>query len=71
MDSIRVSEAPDPGSIPGEATSRLSQNPRPTQGSFLDQISDCSRGIPGDDFFYFHALHLRQVAFRLDSARLP
>lgn len=26
MDSIRVSEAPDPGSIPGEATNILSAN---------------------------------------------
>ncbi len=26
MDSIRVSEAPDPGSIPGEATKSLSRN---------------------------------------------
>ena len=26
MDSIRVSEAPDPGSIPGEATLGVNQN---------------------------------------------
>ena len=26
MDSIRVSEAPDPGSIPGEATTQTCQN---------------------------------------------
>ena len=29
MDSIRVSEAPDPGSIPGEATFKSSKMPVP------------------------------------------
>ena len=39
MDSIRVSEAPDPGSIPGEATTKMNYTNQVRTSSYPHQAS--------------------------------
>ena len=78
MDSIRVSEAPDPGSIPGEATNKNMKNPLRTRVFLFKNSSGSPLGSPPvfqSGFshcrdHYFNLRYLSCCLFSLTSSAL-